>query len=103
MSTTEYIDEQLCPIRTLIEFLDRTAIIRSTLPVDHTLFLTYLDKDDKKSTSIRPSTVANWIKSEMQAAGIDTTHFQAHSIRSSSSTKAVELGHSIQQVKTHGN
>ncbi|KAG1059457.1 hypothetical protein G6F42_028309 [Rhizopus arrhizus] len=39
----------------------------------------------------------------MQAAGIDTTNFQAHSIRLATSTKAVELGHSIQDVKKHAN
>ncbi|KAG1390352.1 hypothetical protein G6F60_013009 [Rhizopus arrhizus] len=39
----------------------------------------------------------------MQAAGIDTTNFQAHSIRLAASTKAVELGHSIQDVKKHAN
>lgn len=39
----------------------------------------------------------------MESAGIDATHFQAHSISSASSIKAVELGHSIQDIKKYAN
>ncbi|KAG0943812.1 hypothetical protein G6F29_011592 [Rhizopus arrhizus] len=99
----EYKEEQLCPVKTLVNFLHRTANTREDLPVDHTLFLTYLEKEEIRSSSVRPTTVANWIKAAMQAAGIDTTNFQAHSIRLAASTKAVELGHSIQDVKKHAN
>ncbi|EIE79019.1 hypothetical protein RO3G_03724 [Rhizopus delemar RA 99-880] len=35
----------------------------------------------------------------MQSAGIDTTVFDPHSIRSASSTKAVQMGHKIDNVK----
>ncbi|KAG1455810.1 hypothetical protein G6F55_006855 [Rhizopus delemar] len=98
-----YQDQQLCPVQMLKYFLDKTSQYRTNLPEDHTLFLTYLEQEDKKSSSVHPSTIANWIKSAMQDAGIDTKHFQAHSIQSASSTKAVELGHSIQDVKKHAN
>ncbi|KAG1052102.1 hypothetical protein G6F43_005742 [Rhizopus delemar] len=98
-----YQDQQLCPVQTLQSFLNKTSQFRTNLPEDHALFLTYLEQEDKKSSSVRPSTITNWIKSAMQDAGIDTKHFQAHSIRSASSTKAVELGHSIQDVKKHAN
>ncbi|EIE75930.1 hypothetical protein RO3G_00634 [Rhizopus delemar RA 99-880] len=98
-----YQDQQLCPVQTLQSFLNKTSQFRTNLPEDHALFLTYLEQEDKKSSSVRPSTITNWIKSAMQDAGIDTKHFQAHSIRSASSTKAVELGRSIQDVKKHAN
>jgi hypothetical protein len=39
----------------------------------------------------------------MGDAGVDTAIYKAHSIRSASSTKAVEAGHSIQEVKDHAN
>lgn len=39
----------------------------------------------------------------MKGAGIDTNSFQAHSLLAASSIKAVELGHSVQDVKKHGN
>ncbi|KAG0752110.1 hypothetical protein G6F33_007267 [Rhizopus arrhizus] len=88
---------------TLQQFLEKTTTLRTTLPPDHTLFLTYLDEDDKQSSSVRPTTVANWVKAAFKEAGIVTTHFQAHSIRSAASTKAVKLGYSIQDVKKHAN
>ena len=58
----------MCPVTTLYKFLQRTSKIRLQLPEDHTLFLTYLDQD-KPSTSIRPTTVANWVLSIMKKAG----------------------------------
>ncbi|EIE88968.1 hypothetical protein RO3G_13679 [Rhizopus delemar RA 99-880] len=96
-------DCEVCPTTTLYEFIQKTANIRKTLPHDHTLFLTYLENEDKATTSVRPSTVANWIKSIMAKAGIDTTKYKAHSIRSVSSTKAVEKSNTIQEVKQHAN
>ncbi|KAG1639576.1 hypothetical protein G6F44_007697 [Rhizopus delemar] len=88
-------DENVCPVRTAHQFILKTATIRQTLPKDQTFFLAYLDSTTKHPTSVRPTTVANWIKSAMDKAGIDTNNYQAHSIRAASSTKAVELGHSI--------
>ncbi|KAG0733952.1 hypothetical protein G6F57_013986 [Rhizopus arrhizus] len=96
-------DRELCPTTTLYFFIQKTASIRSSLPKDYTLFLTYLDNKDKETSSVRPSTVSNWIKSIMNKAGIDITEYKAHSIRSASSTKAVEESHSIQAVKQHAN
>ena len=96
-------DRDLCPVKTLIQFLNNTTIIRNNLFKDHTLFLTYLDQTEKQSNSVRPTTVANWIKEEMKKVGIDVKKFQTHSIRAASSTRAVELGYSIQDVKKHAN
>lgn len=95
-------DEEICTVRTLSTFIVKTDILRKDLPEDHTLFLTYIDSP-KISTSVKPTTIANWIKTAMAEAGIDTKEYQAHSIRAASSTKAVELGHSIQEVKKHAN
>jgi hypothetical protein len=99
----QYEEPELCPVTTIFEFVTQTLSIRETLPENHTLFLAYIESDKKPVTSIRPATVANWITSAMGKAGIDTTKFQAHSLRAASSTKAVELGHSIQDVKKHAN
>lgn len=96
-------DEDLCPVQTIYTFITRIAMLRQELPKDHNLFLTYIDSTTKVSTSVRPTTVANWAKAAMDEAGIDTKAYQAHSIRAASSTKAAELGHSIEQVKKHAN
>jgi hypothetical protein len=92
-------DTDLYPVRTLFEFITRTVILRETLPKDHTLFLTYLDQEEKPCRPVRPTATSNWIKEAMTAAGINIIHFQAHSMRSASSTKAVELVHTTQSVK----
>src|SRR3972149_341629 len=96
-------DEDLCPVKTTFEFVTKTAHLRQNLPEDHTLFLAYIESNKKPTTSVRPTTVANWVKAAMEKAGIDIKDYQAHAIRAASSTKAVELGHSIQDVKKHAN
>ncbi|KAG2192273.1 hypothetical protein INT47_003862, partial [Mucor saturninus] len=96
-------DEELCPVKTTYQFVTRTTSKRKNLPEEHTLFLAYIDSDTQAATSIKPTTVANWVKSAMKLAGIDTKAYQAHSVRAAASTKAVELGHSIQDVKKHAN
>ncbi|KAG1449948.1 hypothetical protein G6F56_008491 [Rhizopus delemar] len=95
-------DEEICTVRTLSTFISKTAILRKDLPEDHTLFLTYIDSS-KNSTSVKPTIITNWVKTAMAETGIDTKEYQVHSIRTASSTKAVELGHSIQEVKKHAN
>ena len=96
-------DETLCMVRTLYSFMQRTSQRRSTLPVDHTLFLTYLDQEDKETTSIKPSTISGWLKTIMKDAGIDTTIHTPHSFRSALGTKAAEQGHSVDSIKQHAN
>ncbi|KAG1126788.1 hypothetical protein G6F38_013720 [Rhizopus arrhizus] len=39
----------------------------------------------------------------MELAGIDTSVYKAHSIRSAASTKAIESGHTPEEVKEHAN
>ncbi|KAI9470508.1 MAG: hypothetical protein EXX96DRAFT_597429 [Benjaminiella poitrasii] len=95
-------DTTLCPTRILFDFVERTKHQRSTLPSDHTFFLTYLDKK-KETISVRPSTVANWLPQVMSAAGIDPFIYKPYSIRSIASTKPVERGNTIQTVKRHAN
>ncbi|CEP06880.1 hypothetical protein [Parasitella parasitica] len=69
-------------------------------PVKSTILGELSDEDMcTNSTSVKPTTVANWVKTAMAEAGIDTKDYQAHSIRAASSTKAVELGHSIQEER----
>ncbi|KAG1045554.1 hypothetical protein G6F43_011250 [Rhizopus delemar] len=96
-------DEDLCPVKTIFQFVAKTVHLRKDLPEDRTLFLAYIDSNQKPAMSVRPTTVANWVKAAMGKAGINIKDYQAHSIRAASSTKAVELGHSIQDVKKHAN
>ncbi|KAG1464721.1 hypothetical protein G6F56_005025 [Rhizopus delemar] len=69
---------------------------------DPTLFLGYLEADSKPITSVQPSTVGKWVQTAMEKAGVDIK-YKAHSLRSATSTKAVMLGVSMDQVKDHAN
>ncbi|KAG0931393.1 hypothetical protein G6F32_011682 [Rhizopus arrhizus] len=95
-------EEDLCPVRTLAWFMSVSSKVRQQLPEDHTLFLAYIN-DNNKVSSVRASTISGWIKNSMAEAGIDTSNYKPHSIRSASSTKAVEKGSSIEEVKQHAN
>ncbi|KAG2218918.1 hypothetical protein INT45_008155 [Circinella minor] len=96
-------DEDLCLVRILHSFIDRTKHLRSSLPDNHTLFLKFIF-DPNKVGSVSPGTVATWIKICMKEAGINTNKtYKPHSLRSASSTKAVENGITIPNVKKHGN
>ncbi|KAG1050452.1 hypothetical protein G6F43_007274 [Rhizopus delemar] len=93
-------DTRICPVSTLYQFISKSNDLRANLPTYHTLFLAHIEKPEQVAY-IRPSTMSSWVKSIMERSGIDTTIYKAHSIRSASSTKAVEKGHSIQAVKEH--
>jgi hypothetical protein len=80
----------------------KTEHLRSELPDEHTVFLAYVN-NPSKVRSIQPSTVANIIKQDTQEACIDTQVHGPHSFRSALSTKAVQLGHKIDNVKKHAN
>ncbi|OAD73233.1 hypothetical protein PHYBLDRAFT_65833 [Phycomyces blakesleeanus NRRL 1555(-)] len=80
----------------------RTQQKRESLPEDHILFLTYLDKSYEQGTptSIRPFTLVSWVKAHMVKESVSES-FLPHSLRSAASTKAVFLGNSSNKVKTH--
>ena len=80
-------EKSMCPVSTLFTFMEKTEHLRSELPVDHTVFLAYIN-NPSKVRSIQPSTVANIVKQTMKEAGIDTQVYGPHSLRSASSTKA---------------
>jgi integrase len=94
--------QHLCPVRTLLAFTERTRTLREGFDPSHTLFLSHI-MDTSRCRSVRPPTVANFIKQVMAEAGIDTTKYTPHSFRSAVSTKAVSRGISIQDVKIHAN
>ena len=80
-------EKSMCPVSTLFTFMEKTEHLRSELPIDHTVFLAYVN-NPSKVRSIQPSTVANIVKQTMKEAGIDTQVYGPHSLRSASSTKA---------------
>ena len=79
----------ICPLRCLAEYVRRTQTLREGEPqllISHTNF-----------KAISSSTVARWIKSILELAGINSS-FGAHSTRSASASKAVKAGLPISAV-----
>lgn len=77
----KYSDSSLCIVLFLKAYLKRTDEIRKG---ETSLFISYC-KPYKKVTK---DTIARWVKSVMQAAGIDNKIFKAHSTRAASVSKA---------------
>ncbi|XP_062582865.1 uncharacterized protein LOC134272071 [Saccostrea cucullata] len=76
-------DRRLCVYIVLCEYLSRTARIRNKCD---SLFISYVQPHKEVSRD----TVARWIRTVMCSAGVDTTIFKAHSVRSASASKAKE-------------
>ena len=78
-------DPALCPVVTLRAYEERTAPNRRS---ELKLFLAII----KPHKAVTSSTIARWLKLLLEAAGIDTSVFNAHSVRGASSSAAANLG-----------
>ncbi|KAG2216168.1 hypothetical protein INT45_000336 [Circinella minor] len=94
-------DEQVCPVRAMWDFKERIQDKRQGVTDEDTFFLSGINT--KKPWPINEDTVANIVKKIMQEAGIDMTRYTPHSIRSATSTFAVQEGVPIDIVKEHAN
>ena len=74
-------DDKLCVVKTLEEYLQRTAELRQ----DETSLFISVRKPHKR---VAKSSISRWIKELMAKAGIDTVKYQAHSVRPASASKA---------------
>ena len=79
------IQDYICPVETLKGYEERTAPYREG---QQNLFLALI----KLYKGVTSSTIARWLKSLLEAAGIDTAEFSAHSVRGASSSVAANLG-----------
>ncbi len=75
----------LCPVATLQAYLERTKNCRGQ--VTKVLIGTI-----KPHKAVAPSTIARWLKTMLECAGIDTNIFSGHSIRGAASSMASKGG-----------
>lgn len=75
------LDQKLCVVHTLTEYINRTKTLRGN---NNALFISYL----KPHYAVTTSTISRWIRSVMFLAGIDIRKFKSHSVRSASTSKA---------------
>ena len=85
------VDEKLCLLKTLQDYLVRTQILRGG---ENKLFISSV----KPHGAVTKSTISRWIKSVLKKSGIDVTVFGAHSCRAASTTAAAEKGLPIETI-----
>ena len=86
-------DADLCPVESLKSYEQRTQRFRSC-DENNQLFLSFI----QPHRPVTSSTLARWIKSLLQLAGVDTTIFSAHSLRGAPTTEALNQGVSVQDI-----
>ena len=80
-------DESLCPVKALQVYEKCTAPFR-TGESKSTLFLSWIGKHEPVSSS----TIARWLRTCLQDAGVDTDTFKAHSVRGAACSTAAWSG-----------
>ena len=76
---------KLCPVLALKSYEKVTGKLRG----DVTKLFVATIKPHKAVTS---ATIARWLKGVLEASGVDTSIFNAHSVRGASSSKAANMG-----------
>ena len=72
---------------------ERTALFRDSYE-ENQVFRSVIGKHGP----VTSSTIARWIKTCLQKAGIDTTKFKAHSTRVAAATKAALSGLTVDEI-----
>lgn len=92
-------DEDLCPVKVIDSYEKRSQTWRGDKGQISKLFLSYV----KPHGPITSTSIARWIKSMLDMAGVDASIFQAHSVRGASSSKALTKGLSVKAIMDKGN
>ena len=85
-------NELLCPVHTLRVYEDVISLFRSDQKPG--LFLATI----KPHNPVTSSTIARWLRTVMERAGVDTSVFKAHSVRGASTSAAANVGATIQDI-----
>lgn len=83
---------EICPARTLEEYLNRTKSIRKRTIK---LLISYR----KPHEPISGQTISRWIRTTLMESGIDTSIFSSHSTRHASTSAAFKSGVNIQIIR----
>lgn len=90
-------NQTICPVACLKAYISSTSHIRDTSNADNLFIST-----NKPFRAVGSSTIARWIKIQLQEAGIDTTIFNAHSSRGAAASKAASKGIPINSILKQG-
>ena len=81
----------LCLVRTLSAYLDKTNQVRGS---ETKLFLSFI----KRNKAVTSSTIARWLRTILEQAGINTEIFSAHSTRGASASAAARGGVTLEDI-----
>ena len=82
----------LCPVLAITAYLSRTKPLCSN---DNAFFVSFV----KPHMSVKPCTLAHWLKQVMLAAGIDISMFSSHATRSTSAAFMRDhLSYSVKEI-----
>ena len=85
----------VCPVAALKEYFSRSAALRfRNGTFVSKLFLSFI----RPYNPVSPRTIARWIVSVLQSAGIDTSIFKAHSVRGAASSHAYASGIPVSDI-----
>lgn len=86
----KYHDENLCIIKHLNMYVDKTKHLRES----DNLLISY----QRPHGAVTPETISRWIKTVLAASGIDTSVYSAHSTRAASTSSGVSIDLILKQV-----
>ena len=98
VSFSKFEDPIICPVDCIRQYLSATSVFRRRTEDNswdpEQLFLSI----SKPHNPVVASTIARWLKSVLNLAGVDTSIFSAHSTRGASSSKAAMSGVTLQTI-----
>ena len=84
-------NENLCPVKSLSFYIEKTVNLRGN---NEQLFISFIKPHHPVTSPI----IARWLKVVMEVAGIDTSIFKAHSVRSASTSTAATQGVTTEDI-----
>ncbi|CAH3184230.1 unnamed protein product [Porites lobata] len=85
----------ICPFVALKEYISRSETLRfRSGHFASKLFLSFI----RPHNPVSPRTIARWIMSVLQSAGIDTSKFKAHSVRGAATSHAFVTGTPVADI-----
>ena len=85
----------VCPFAALKEYISLSETLRSrSRQFVSKLFLSFI----RPYNPVSPRTIAGWIMSVLQSAGIDTSKFKAHSVRGAATSHAYVIGTPVADI-----
>uniref|UniRef100_A0A1X7VRX6 Tyr recombinase domain-containing protein n=1 Tax=Amphimedon queenslandica TaxID=400682 RepID=A0A1X7VRX6_AMPQE len=81
----------LCPVNTLDTYLDKTKQMRGN---ENRLFISFIEPHK----AVTSSSIARWLRTNLEEAGIDSSIFGAHSTRGASASTAARGGVTLKEI-----